>query len=215
MAFADWFVSPETKALIAKADQGDLDAQFQVAVAYDLGKGAPKDIDTASRYYRMAADQGFAEAQNSLGSLLQSEKRYADALIWFDKAAALNHPQATNNEAYLYDLGLGVKQDRNKAFELYSRAADLGWAEAMWNIANIYGFGQLGKRDLVMACVWAWRASRFASAAQQNLKAHLSDVLGKFEHNMPADQFAVCSKQGQEWTPALVPAQKSHEVDTP
>jgi len=126
LASADWFLSAETKALIVKAEAGDADAQIRVALAYDSGRGAPRDRDNAIKWYRMAADAGNAEAQNSLGSMFQENKEYKDALFWYEKAASQGNARATNSEAYLYDLGLGVPQDRARSFELYSQAADLG-----------------------------------------------------------------------------------------
>jgi len=82
VALADWFTSSEVKELIVKADAGDVDAQFRVGEAYDFGNGAPRDGEKAMKYYLMAAEQGLAEAQNSVGSGLQAEKRYSAALIW-------------------------------------------------------------------------------------------------------------------------------------
>ncbi|PRC91815.1 tetratricopeptide repeat protein [Solimicrobium silvestre] len=214
-ASADWFVSSETKALILKADLGDINAQIKVAVAYDLGKGAPKDIDNAKKYYKMAAEQGNAEAQNSLGSVLQSEKHFADAMPWYEKASAQGHAQATNNLAYLYDLGLGVSQDRHKGFELYSRAAELGWAESMWNIANMYMAGQLGEPDMVMGCVWTIRANRFASADAPKLKNYLAHVVDQFQHRLSEIQFNTCKTQGEDWEPSLAKAEQNRQPRAP
>jgi len=203
-ASADWFLSAETKALIAKAEAGDTEAQIQVALAYDVGKGAPRDRNSAMKWYRMASDGGNAEAQNSLGSILQDEKKYRDALSWYEKAASQGHAQATNNAAYLYDMGLGVPQDRNKGLELYSRAADLGWAEAMWNIANVYGAGQLGTVDNRMACIWSVRASRFAGPRERRLSAYLAEILPKLERKLTPDDLASCREQGNIWSPAAI-----------
>lgn len=105
------------------------------------------------------------------------------------------------NLAYLYDLGLGVKQDRRRAFELYSRAADLGWAEAMWNIANMYGAGQLGQPDLVAACTWTVRTQRFADLKHQALQAHIRRVVPQLERMLTSDQLATCRKDGESWMP--------------
>lgn len=201
LAAADWFLSSETKALIVKAEAGDIDAQFRVGAAYDYGKGAPRDGNEAMKWYRMAAERGNAEAQNSVGSGLQEEKRYEEALSWYEKAAAQGHPLATNSLAYLYDLGLGVKQDRRKGFELYSRAADLGWAEAMWNIANMYGAGQLGEKDMVSACVWAMRARKFSTPQERQLQNLLNQVIPQFERTLSPEQLASCNQQSENWVP--------------
>jgi TPR repeat protein len=49
------------------ADQGDADAQFNLGVMYDTGRGVPQDDAEAERWYRLAADQGDANAQSNLG----------------------------------------------------------------------------------------------------------------------------------------------------
>lgn len=198
---ADWFTSAETKELITKADAGDIEAQFRVGSIYDTGNGAPSSRDKAEKYYRMAAEQGHAEAQNSLGSGLQAEKKYTEAKLWYERAAAQNHPLAINSLAYLYDLGLGVPQDRAKGLELYSHAADLGWAEAMWNIANMYGAGQLGKIDMVMACVWIVRAQRFDGNQNPRLSAHLARVLPQLGKSLSSEEWTACQQQGNSWSP--------------
>ena len=201
VAMADWFLSSEIKVLIVKAEAGDMDAQLRVGAAYDFGKGAPRDGNEAMKWYRMAAERGSAEAQNSVGSGLQAEKRYDEALPWYEKASAQGHALATNNMAYLYDLGLGVKQDRRKGFEIYSRAADLGWAEAMWNIANMYGAGQLGEKDLVSACVWSKRANKYAAPHERQLQNHVSRVIPQLERMLSVEQLAACNQQSESWSP--------------
>jgi TPR repeat protein len=198
---ADWFTSAETKELITKADSGDVDAQFRVANAYDFAQGAPRSTEKALKYYRMAAKQGHVEAQNSLGSVLQAEKNYTEAKVWYERAAAQNHAMATNSLAYLYDLGLGVPQDRAKGFELYSRAADLGWAEAMWNMANMYGSGQLGKPDKVLACAWAVRAQRFVGNQSPRLSTYLNRALPQLGNTLSSEEWATCQQQGNSWSP--------------
>ncbi len=216
VATADWFLSSEIKALIVKAEAGDTDAQLRVGAAYDYGKGAPRDGNEAMKWYRMAADRGNAEAQNSVGSGLQAEKRYEEALPWYEKASVQGHALATNNLAYFYDLGLGVKQDRRKGFELYSRAADLGWAEAMWNIANMYGAGQLGDKDMVSACVWAKRAQKFSEPQERQLLNHLSRVIPQLERMLPPEQLASCNQQSENWAPIALrkkDAQPSSQQD--
>ena len=168
-----------------KAEAGDKEAQFRLGSAYDSGRGVPRDGAEAMKWYLRSAEAGYAEAQNSVGSGLQAEQRYEEARTWYERAAAQGHALAINNLGYLYDLGLGVKQDRQKGFELYSRAADLGWGEAMWNLANMYGAGQLGAKDLNMACVWTLRAVRFADPREKQRFAPAFRAAVYFERNFP------------------------------
>ena len=44
------------------AEQGDADAQFDLAMMYDHGEGVPQGEQEAVKWYRMAADQGDAGA---------------------------------------------------------------------------------------------------------------------------------------------------------
>lgn len=201
--FAQEGLSPNVQELLTKAKAGDREAQFHVGAAYDYGRGAPHDGKEALKWYLASAEQGFAEAQNSVGSGLQAEKRYAEALPWYEKAAAQGHALATNNLAYLYDLGLGVPQDRMKGFDLYTKAANLGWAEAMWNLTNMYGAGQIGKPDMIMACIWALRAKKYATPNETRLLAYVERVMPRLERMLSTEQFVSCKQQSESWSPSV------------
>jgi len=58
---------------------------------YSQGKGVPRDYPEAVRWYRKAADQGYAKAQYDLGNMYSQGKGvpqdYAEAARWYRKAA--------------------------------------------------------------------------------------------------------------------------------
>jgi GAF domain/Sel1 repeat/PilZ domain len=56
---------PELRKL---ADQGDADAQWQMAVHYHNGEGVPQDDAQAVQWFRRAAEQGNVDAQAHLGA---------------------------------------------------------------------------------------------------------------------------------------------------
>jgi TPR repeat protein len=188
--------------LARKADAGDVEAQFRLGSAYDSGQGVARDAAEAEKWYRRAAEAGHAEAQNSLGSGLQAQKRYEEARTWYERAAAQKHPLAITSLGYLHDLGLGTKQDRRKGFELYSQAADLGWAEAMWNLANMYGAGQLGEKDLNMACSWTFRALKYVQPGWEQRLAPAARAAGFFQQSFSSEQLAACKKTAEGWRPS-------------
>jgi uncharacterized protein len=188
--------------LTRKAEAGDPQAQFRLGSAYEAGQDVQRDVGEAEKWYLRAAGAGYAEAQNSVGSMLQARGQHAEAFPWYEKASNQGHALATNNLAYLYDLGRGVPQDRRKGFELYSRVADLGWAEAMWNLANMYGAGQVfGFPDMVAACTWTVRAQRYADPKHQALQAQFRRVMPQLQRMLTADQLATCKRDGESWTP--------------
>ena len=52
---------------LVHADQGHADAQSNLGIMYDNGRGVLKDDAEAVRWYRLAAEQGDADAQFNLG----------------------------------------------------------------------------------------------------------------------------------------------------
>jgi TPR repeat protein len=204
LASADWFLSAETKALMAKGELGDADAQFQVAGAYDTGRGAPHNRNDAVKWYLKAAEQGHAEAQNSLGSIFLENRDFKQAIYWYEKALDQGNAEAVNSLGFMYDLGLGVPQDRKKGFDLYTRAADLGWAEAMLNLAAMYWAGQLGEPDFLMTCIWGTRAERFARPRDRRLTARLNEMLPQVQNRLTISQLTSCMQEAGSWQPAAI-----------
>ena len=51
------------------AEQGDADAQYNLGVMYEKGKGVPQNYKTAVKWYRLSAEQGYASAQGNLGRM--------------------------------------------------------------------------------------------------------------------------------------------------
>jgi tetratricopeptide (TPR) repeat protein len=157
-------------------------------------------VTTAPPQVKALAEAGNAEAQNSMGSYAQEAGKYEEARGWYEKAAAQNHDLALNSLGYLYDLGLGVPQDRRKGFEFYTRAANLGEPEAMWNIANMYGLGQLGPKDMHMACIWVFRANRFAAPGSRVEKPAQQGV-ARLRQMLSANDLQRCISESSNWSP--------------
>ena len=51
------------KLFLPLAEQGNADAQSNLGLMYESGRGVPQDYKEAIKWYRLAADQGFARAQ--------------------------------------------------------------------------------------------------------------------------------------------------------
>ena len=193
--------SPEIQNLEKRAHAGDADAQFKLATAYDYGHGVQRNGTLAFHWYRKAAKQGHAEAQSSLGSMYQAENMYIEARIWYQKAADQNHPLAMNNLAYLYDIGLGVTQDKKKGYTLYLKSANLGWADAMFKLANIYSTGQLGSVDYYRAYIWCDRSVKYAPKGWRGLQRRSKECLEHFASKLTPEQIKRAKLEVQQWEP--------------
>jgi TPR repeat protein len=67
----------------------DADAQHAIGTMYHDGAGLPQNYAEAIKWYRKAADLGFAEAQFNLGIVYEfgTLQNDAEAIKWYRKAA--------------------------------------------------------------------------------------------------------------------------------
>ena len=71
----------------------------------------------------------------------------------------------------------------------------------MWNIANMYAAGQIGKADPFMECVWTFRAKKLAAPAERQLLAYAARAMSRYERSLLSEQFVACKQQGDAWAP--------------
>ena len=94
---------------------------------YELGEGVPQDYAEAVRWYRKAAEQGYAEAQNNLGLMYDMAQgvpqNYAEAVKWYRKAAEQGNDIGQYNLGFMYANGQGVPQDYVQAHMWFNLAA--------------------------------------------------------------------------------------------
>ena len=58
--------TPAIEALQTRAEQGDAEAQVSLGCMYQDGIGVPRDAAEAVRWFRLATDQGHADAQATI-----------------------------------------------------------------------------------------------------------------------------------------------------
>ena len=77
---------------VAAAEQGDITAQFNLALKYHNGQGVPQSDREAVRWYQAAAEQGNVRAQINLGGMhemgLGVPPNSVQAHMWFNLAAS-------------------------------------------------------------------------------------------------------------------------------
>jgi TPR repeat protein len=74
------------------AEQGNATAQYNLASAYDNGRGVLQDKEQAARWYKRAAEQGVADAQYNLAIMYHEGQGVSrddvQAYKWFSIVAA-------------------------------------------------------------------------------------------------------------------------------
>lgn len=162
------------------AKVGDVDAQFEVGLAYEIGSGVKPNEVEAARWFRQAALQGNVEAQYHLARLVARgtkglKQDLATAVKLYQDAAAKGHPQAMNALGQAYQQGKGTGADLAKAAEWYGKAAELKLADAQNNLGMLYLEGKGVTRDIARAF------KLFESAAAQNDAWGLNNLGGMYE----------------------------------
>lgn len=117
--------------LRARADAGEVEAQFELARRYTTGaNGTPKDAAEAARWFRLAAEQGSPHAQVNLAGIYEEGRGVprddAEAVNWLVKAADQGHPRATYKLGERFHQGRGVPRSRVIAYMWLDRAAKAG-----------------------------------------------------------------------------------------
>jgi TPR repeat protein len=116
------------------------------------------DYATALEELKPLAEQGDAEAQNSLGDMYAEGKgvtqNYKEAVKWYTKAAEQGDADAEYSLAWMFDRGKEVPQDYKEAVKWYTKAAEQGHASAQYNLAWMYYDGEGVPQNFVHCYVW-------------------------------------------------------------
>lgn len=136
---------------------GDANAQFNLGLMYGGGYGVASNRVEAIKWYRLAAEQGFAKAQAKLGHFLYGGfgSTSVEAVQWFRKAAEQDEPTAYLGLGYAYSTGLGVSKDKIQAAKWLRLAAEGGEPEAMMSLGVMYSRGDGVLQDYVQAHMWS------------------------------------------------------------
>jgi len=164
------------------ATLGDPNAQFNIGLCYQEGRGIVKDVKIAVTWYRKAAAQGDAGAQNKLGDCYKGglgvETDKEQAVVWWRAAAKQGHADAQNSLGDFYSDSISstflrtVARPRDilQAVSWYQKAAEQDHALAQHSLGICYHDGKGVSKDLEQAASW------YRKAAEQGLAAAQGDL---------------------------------------
>jgi TPR repeat protein len=128
-------------------------ATYRAAVCYELGAGTKRDPNRAVQFYRKAAALGEKAAMYKLGviqlnGMLNQQRNPREAITWLKRAAAVADEE---NPHALHELGLCYEKntiptiipDEAYARELFTQAAQLGYAPSQFKLGCCYEYGTL------------------------------------------------------------------------
>lgn len=98
------------------AEEGNVDAQKDLAFLYKTGEGTPTNYDKAIYWYKRAADNGNVYAKYEIGSIYAGKLNdYSKGFPWFLQAAKEGDEEAKYALWHCYVYGWGVQQNRSEA----------------------------------------------------------------------------------------------------
>lgn len=118
-----------------EAEQGDVWAQYEVAVCYTLGNGVEQNDSLAIKWFGKAAEGGDVQCQVSMGVFYYNGSHgldidHREALKWFLKAAKQGDAYAQYFTGRCYHLGEGADQNDEEAFKWLRLSARQGYKQA-------------------------------------------------------------------------------------
>jgi TPR repeat protein len=130
---------------------------------------ADDDVERAFAAARIKAEAGDVVAQFSLGSMIYyGANDTAQALSWFQRAAAQGYAPAEFQMGQLYDFGFAVAADERVALEWYRKAAGHGSAAGHRAVGEFYQKGRGVAADAAEAARWYRRGADGDDVRAQN-----------------------------------------------
>lgn len=167
------------KYLKKGAQKGHSNSINLLGLFYEKGYGVKKDIQQAIAYYKQVANYNTYAAFH-LGRYYRDNKEYKKAIKYFEISSRSNKSNALVELGIIYESGLGVDKDINKAIKYYEKAySNTKDKSASYNIALIYHYGKgRQKIDLKKAKQWyllsgTKKAKKQLSILEKKLKKNL------------------------------------------
>ena len=121
---------------------GEPQANFNLGmVNYNGMFNQPQNKELAFQYMMTSAIEGYPKAMHNIGEMKLTgdgtEKDLITSFNWYKKAAQYDLVSSHFMVGKMYEMGWGVEQSNQQAFDSYSKAALLHDGEAMVRMANL------------------------------------------------------------------------------
>lgn len=181
----------EAYRMIDKVDAGNVEIAFKIGVMYNKGLGVAKNFDEALKWYRKAAERGYAPAQRNLAIMYDTgsgcAENDAEALKWYRKAAEQGDAEAQSNLGAMYHMGLGCEKNYHEAAKWYRKAAEQGNAMAQANFGAFLADGKGVQKDVYEAVKWYRKSAEQGNCTGLNNLGFMYDMgYGVAEDNYEA-----------------------------
>ncbi|KAG9305566.1 hypothetical protein G9A89_001627 [Geosiphon pyriformis] len=143
---------------------------------YRRGIGTKVNEDQAFHFYKLAAQNGDAIAQNEVGVCYHEgigvNLSREEAFKWYRVSAEAGNAFGLSNMAYCYEKSIGTQKDSSRAFINFEKAACMGYSVAKNDLGHCYFHGIGTKKNQQKGFWWYHDAAESNPnhvAAQENV----------------------------------------------
>ncbi|VDN19532.1 unnamed protein product [Cylicostephanus goldi] len=203
------------------AEKGDVSAQVGLGQLYLTGgRGVEQNFELANKYFSSAAEAGHAGAFAFLGKMYLdgthvTPQDNTTAFNFFLRSADKGNHNGQAGLGVMYMQGRGVRRDYEKAYRLFSLAAEQGWVDAQLYLGDIctYLDGLGVKKDFKAALKYYQMATQNGHVlASYNLARMHSSGIGVLRSCTTAVEFYKNVAERGRWSEKLMEAYTSYKV---
>lgn len=142
-------------------------AQCIMGLGYYQGSFVEQNKDYGLQLIKNACDRDYTNAFNTMGMILNEEKRYDESFPYHKRSAEKGDMHGLHNLGNAYFYARGVERDVKKAFDLWIEAAEKGNPDSYYTIGNIYYYGEYIEQDIPEAIKCFTHAANQACTTQE------------------------------------------------
>jgi TPR repeat protein len=176
------------------ANTGNPLGRYNVGRVYRDGVTWRKDPDKAWDWFRLATESGIKNTAERLvraddpimlfiaAQIAYGEKRYSQALAWYQSAAEQGYASAQVYLAMMYQEGEGVEKNEAEELKWCTASAEQGLALAQHCLGDIYALGKGVTQNYTEAAKW------YRLAAEQGLADSKTILANMYKQGLGVDQ---------------------------
>ena len=171
------------------ANLGNVSGQFNLGRLYDQGVNGSKNAYEAVNWLKKAASQQYIPAMNYLARIYFHgrgvNRSYEKSYQWITRSGGANTPEKHYYIGFLALNGHVINKNPKKADHHLLTAAEAGYADAQFQLGEMYRLGEYVEADDEIALSWLKKASlQKHEAAELSIKK----IALKHEHEAYAKQ---------------------------
>lgn len=157
------------------AKNGNAEGQYNLALAYQKGRGVKENKEEAFKWYQKAASQGFAQAEHNLGSMYRDgvtvKKDLVKAFNLYSESSKQGLANSLANLGVIYFNGEGAKQDKVLALAYTLMAFERKDAGAQKNLSAIKASLNKAQIDEATQIAKSWKVGEPLPTESKTWKA--------------------------------------------